>query len=129
LHYYPGQVEDQEQFSKSIGEIMNNDNSKVVEMFSVREINSLDNYERLFHTKNYIRRRSDNFKDSKNNLKTIRKMMKNAGYNNLVKFRKHRGDWDNLKGKIPIGYLDYIGAEKEQTLILTEVNKLRGQNE
>lgn len=96
--------------------------SRIISEFSVRDINSIENYERFFHTKNYLRSKTiptdGDFKLSRAVMTESKDMMTALGFSNLEKFIRLKGDWDSLRRKIPLAYLDYIGADRK-TLAFT----------
>ena len=70
---------------------------------SVHQLEKLSDYERFFHTKTYIKGKSDCFKNEK-------ELMRQCGYASQYKFRIHRKAWDNLERPIPRKYLLEIGV-------------------
>ena len=88
-------------------------NKAIIPFFSAREINSIDMYERLYHTKMYFKDKSELIPDRMRPNPQIALLMKKCGYVNFTKFRAHRKEWDNIERKIPLSYLDAIGADLE----------------
>ena len=64
---------------------------KVIPQFSIRNINKIDDYERFYHSKAYLKKKS--------------------GYTKFNKFVEHRKEWHEMKRKIPIKYLEAIGVK------------------
>ena len=87
--------------------------SQVIPFLSAREINKAEDYERLFHTKNYIRQNSKKIKDSRKPTEELLNLMKASNYSKFQKFREHRYLWDNCKKDIPLSYLKAIGINLE----------------
>ena len=83
-----------------------------IPFFSVRHINSIEEYKRFFHTGNYIRQKSAQFPDRRKSGWVLRNMMDCCGYAKLKKFRLHRKEWDTIERKIPLSYLDYLGVKR-----------------
>ena len=82
---------------------------------SVHQLEKLSDYERFFHTKSYIKSKSDAFKNEK-------ELMRKCGYASLNKFRIHRKAWDNLERRIPRKYLQEIGAGFETLAFTVELD-------
>ena len=82
---------------------------------SVHQLEKLSDYERFFHTKAYIKGKSDSFKNEK-------ELMRECGYANLNKFRIHRKAWDNLERPIPRKYLQGIGVSLETLQLTVELD-------
>jgi len=70
---------------------------------SIHQLEKLSDYERFFHTKAYIKSKSNAFEDNKD-------LMRSCGYSNLRKFRFHRKAWDDLERPVPRKYLRAIGV-------------------
>jgi hypothetical protein len=87
-----------------------------ISFFSAHHINSLDDYERFYHTKRYLGNlnpvKESNFKLSPTDTNTIKNMMNALGYSNINKFRTIKNEWDSLRRPIPLKYFDYIGADR-----------------
>lgn len=79
---------------------------KLIPFCSVRQINSVGDYQRFHHTKAYLAQRSALFKGAKAN----RKLMAPCGYKRYEKFVRRRPEWDALARPVPLGYLSAIGA-------------------
>jgi len=77
-----------------------------LELFTKRPINSIEDYERFYHVKCYLRSRSKKYK-------TTRELMRASGYGNIDKFRRHREAFDNLQRRVPLAYLRAIGVDFE----------------
>ena len=86
--------------------------NRVFPFFSAMEINTLDDYERFYHTRSYIQNQSSKYRDpSLKQNPVVLDLMEKSGYRKLHKFRNHRKDWDNARGKAPLGYLNAIGVD------------------
>jgi len=86
---------------------------KPIPFFSSKQSNRVEGYERFRHAREYIREKSDSWKDLGSNAEQMRELMLACGYNDLEKFRKHRLEWDNLERQVPIAYLDAVGVDLE----------------
>ena len=70
---------------------------------SIHHLEKLSDYQRFFHTKAYIKGKSDSLKNEK-------ELMRMCGYASLYKFRIHRKGWDSLERTIRKKYLQAIGV-------------------
>ena len=86
---------------------------KAIPFLSARKINRTEDYVRYFHTKAYIRQKSEQFPDNGRKNPVVRQLMAACGYADVGKFRKHREWWDHLEKDIPIAYLEAIGVVRE----------------
>jgi hypothetical protein len=82
-----------------------------IPFFSAREINSVDDYERLFHLKSYIKEKSGRFEYDRKKNPVLLDLMKKSGYAKYQKFQTHRKCWENLERNIPLAYLKAIGGD------------------
>jgi hypothetical protein len=89
--------------------------SKVIPFFSARQINSVGDYRRFYHTKAYLAQRSAHFKGADAN----RRLMALCGYKRYEKFVRRRPVWDALAKPVPMVYLSAISAHLD-VLTLTE---------
>jgi hypothetical protein len=83
---------------------------------SVHRLEKLSDFQRFFHTRTYIKNKSDSFKNEK-------ELMRECGYANLNKFRIHRKAWDNLERPIPRKYLQGIGVSLETLQFAVELDQ------
>ncbi|MFW6230081.1 MAG: hypothetical protein ACOC4L_03770 [Halanaerobium sp.] len=84
---------------------------KEIPFLSAKEINDIRNYERFYHTRAYLRKKSGRltfFKDEKDQ---IEQLAENSGYKKFNKFIEHRKEWHQMKRKIPRKYIKAIGAK------------------
>jgi hypothetical protein len=86
--------------------------------FSIREINNVDAYTRFFHTRAYLRQRSDLFQGPESN----RVLMATVGYKKHRKFNERRRQWDVLARDIPLSYLEGIGASRDVLTLTAEAD-------
>jgi len=92
---------------------------KEIPMFSVQQINKVEDYVRFRHCKVYLKSKSDECKD-KNALRV------ECGYslkNSFNKFRIHRKEWDNLERKNPLKYLSEIGVDLDTLKFTVELDQ------
>ena len=82
---------------------------------SVHHLEKLSDYERFFHTKAYIKGKSDSFTNEK-------ELMRKCEYASLNKFRIHRKAWVNLERPIPIKYLRAIGVSLDTLRFTVELD-------
>lgn len=82
---------------------------------SIHHVEKLSDYQRFFHTKSFIRCKSESFKNEK-------ELMRNCGYASLNKFRIHREAWDSLERPIPKKYLQGIGVSLETIEFTVELD-------
>jgi hypothetical protein len=80
---------------------------KIIPFCSARQINSVGDYHRFYHTKAYLAQRSALFKGSEAN----RGLMALCGYIRYEKFSRRRPEWDALARPVPLGYLSAIEAK------------------
>lgn len=92
--------------------------SKEMLFFSARKINSNNGYARFFHTKTYLRQKSDLFRSRE----AIPKVMLASGYKKAAKFSIHRAQWDALRRPIPLGYLGAIDVQMDVLALTAEVD-------
>ncbi len=85
---------------------------QIISFLSAREINTLKDYEKFFHTKSYIQSKSPQYQDpSLKQNPVVLDLMEKSGYKKHQKFRRHRKEWDNARGEVPVGYLNAIGVD------------------
>ena len=80
---------------------------KEIPMFSVQQINKVEDYVRFRHCKAYLKSKSDECTNEKG-------LIVECGYsvkNSLNKFRIHRKQWNDLDRRIPLKYLSAIGVD------------------
>ena len=84
---------------------------KVIPRFSIKNINKIDDYERFYHSKAYLKKKSGKLTFFKNEVDETKKLAKKSGYTKFNKFVEHRKEWHEMKRKIPIKYLEAIGVK------------------
>ncbi|MFW6271274.1 MAG: hypothetical protein ACOC4G_14550 [Bacillota bacterium] len=84
---------------------------KEIPQFSAREINEVDDYERFFHTKAYLKKKSGKLTFFKDETDKIHELAEKSGYKKFNKFVEHRKEWHQMKSKIPRAYLKTIGVK------------------
>jgi hypothetical protein len=95
----------------------------IIPFISVRQVNQIEDYERFYHLKTYIKCKSDRYKDTgRKKNPVIVELVKKSGYSKYQKFREHRKDWNNIKRDIPILYLKSIGVDLEVIEDLVKVD-------
>ena len=82
---------------------------------TILHLEKLSDYERFFHTKAYIKSKSESVTDD-------RRLMRRSGYACLRKFRFHRKAWDNLERPVPRKYLEAIGVDIETLKFTVELD-------
>lgn len=95
----------------------------IIYFLSAKEINNIENYNRFYHTKAYIKQKSEVFIDNRNYKEQTKSLMAASGYNDLVKFRKHRINWNNLERSIPLKYLEAIDADLNTLKFTVELDQ------
>lgn len=92
--------------------------SRVLPVFSAREVNRVEDYLRFFHTKAYLRQRSAAYPGAASDPA----LMAATGYKKAAKFARHRAEWDALRRPIPLGYLEAIGAGLDVLSVAAEAD-------
>lgn len=88
--------------------------NKTIDVLSAKKYNIIKDYVMFSHTKNYLLQKSGPINYFfKNQVDEIRKIAKVSGYKDFNQFIKHRKKWHELERKIPLPYLEKIGAEIE----------------
>lgn len=91
---------------------------RVLPFFVAREINSVEDYQRFFHVKAYLRQRSSAYPSPARDLE----LMVACGYRKAQKFARHRQEWDALGRPIPLTYLAAIGARLDVLAVAAEAD-------
>lgn len=95
--------------------------------FSARKINTIEEYERFFHTKRYIQSinpvKKSVFKMRPSEKSIIKDMVSTLGYSNMNKFITLKNEWDQLKRTVPLSYFDYIGINREVLEFTLELDR------
>ena len=99
-----------------------------IELFSAKEINTVEDYECFYHTKSYIQQKSDLIKDDYKNNEAIENLMLQMGYKNWIKFREHRIEWDNLIRNIPLKYLKELDVDVDIIKLTIELDQQEYQD-
>ena len=90
---------------------------KEVPFLSARTINNIDEYDRFHHTKAYLRSLTvptdTKFQLDTETKSSVEELQAACGYGKLDKFLLHKADWDLLRRKIPLGYLEAIGLRRD----------------
>lgn len=86
---------------------------KVIPFFSVRKINEISGFKRFRNTREYIRGLSSAIPDRLRPYPELVALKQWSGYAKLDKFRIHRQEWDDLRRRVPLKYLEAIGADLE----------------
>ncbi len=89
-------------------------NKRIIPQFSATQINSVEDYERFFNIRSYIRALSSKIKDNLKLTSELKSLMERSGHSNFTKFKKLRVQYDNLQRSIPHKYLDAIGVELKE---------------
>ena len=96
---------------------------KEIPMLSARIINRVEDYEQHYHTRAYVRQKSDSFGTLDSNREKVQELMNTCGYKDFEKFCAHRQAWDALIGEVPLVYLDAIGVELEAIDLIVETDQ------
>lgn len=95
--------------------------------FSARKINTIEEYERFFHAKRYIRSinpvKQTNFKITLHERTIIQEMMPVLGFSTMNKFITLKNEWDLFQRDIPLSYLDYIGVKRDVLTFTLELDR------
>ena len=101
---------------------------KVIPFFSVLEINEIKNFRRFRNTRNYIKELSAVIQDRLRPYPELVALKQRSGYAKLDKFHLHRQEWDALRRKIPLRYLEAIGANINDIKFAVEADKIEFNN-
>jgi len=74
------------------------------------EANKIENYEKFHYTKSYIKKKQEEYSESKAK-DWITELAEKLGYRKIQKFKKHMEEWNRMERKIPLKYLEIIGVE------------------
>jgi len=98
---------------------------KEIPFLSIKDINTIDDYERFFYSKAYLRYLSEHLVFFKDQVKYVKKQAVKSGYSkeNFNKFVEHRRKWHSFEKKIPIKYLNTIGADLDLLKLIVEFDK------
>jgi len=96
---------------------------KVIPHFSIKNINKIDDYERFYHSKAYLKKKSGKLTFFKDEVDEIKKLAKDSGYTKFNKFVEHRKEWHEMKRKIPIKYLEAIGVKLDVLKFTIELDQ------
>ncbi len=102
---------------------MLNISKKEIPIFSAKEINKVEDYERFFHTKAYINKKTGKLIYYKGKSHEIIKLARRCGYKGFNKFREHRKEWHNLERQIPRSYLNEINAKLDIIKFTVEIDQ------
>lgn len=91
--------------------------------FSATDVNKIEDYERFSNTKAYLKKKSGRLIFFKDQTDEIREMAENCGYKKFNKFVEHRKEWHELKRKIPLSYLEEIGARLDVIEFTVELDQ------
>ena len=97
--------------------------SKEIPQFSARNMNKIDDYERFYNTKAYLKKKSGELTFFKDETDKIMKLAKKSGYTKFNKFVEHRKEWHKMKRKIPLKYLMAIGVKLNVLDFTIELDK------
>jgi len=86
---------------------------RVIPFFSVLEINEIKDFQRFHNTRKYIKELSAAIPDRLRPYPELVALKQRSGYAKLDKFQLHRQEWDDLRRKVPLKYLEGIGADLE----------------
>ena len=84
---------------------------KEIPFFSVRDINVIEDYERFYHTRAYLLKKSGKLRYKRKELPKLKIIAEKSGYKKFNKFIRHREEWHELTRKIPLAYLQAIKAK------------------
>jgi hypothetical protein len=100
---------------------------KEIPFLSPRQLNTIEDYERFYHTKAYLRSLTiparPLFKGATDTTSRLAAAMNACGYRNLQRFLHHKQDWDHLKRRIPLTYWDCIGVERSVVELTLEADR------
>ena len=97
--------------------------SKEIPQFSARNMNKIDDYERFYNTKAYLKKKSGNLTFFKDETDEIMELANKSGYTKFNKFVEHRKEWHKMKRKIPLKYLEAIGVKVDVLELTIELDQ------
>jgi hypothetical protein len=96
---------------------------KEIPFLSADPVASIEDYERFQNTKAYLKKKSGPLTYYQNRTDQIKELAAKVGYKKFNKFREHRKDWHALERKIPLVYLEAIGADLEVIKFTIELDQ------
>lgn len=97
--------------------------SKEIPWLSARDINKIEDYDRFHNTKAYLKKKSGKLVYFKDQTDEIMELAEKCGYKKFNKFIEHRKEWHRLIRKIPLSYLEQIGAKLDVIEFTVEVDQ------
>ena len=97
--------------------------SKEIPWLSASDINKIEDYDRFHNTKAYLKKKSGKLVYFKDQTDEIMELAEKCGYKKFNKFVEHRKEWHGLIRKIPLSYLEQIGAKLDVIDFTVEVDQ------
>ena len=87
--------------------------------------NSIDGYDRLYHTRRYFKSKALELPKFKTRMKGSRHdhIREYCGYGNMEKFLKKVADWNKLRNSVPVRYMDAIGIDYDILEMCLEIDQ------
>lgn len=96
---------------------------KEIPFLSVNEINSVEDYERFYHVKAYLKQKSGALTYFKDEVDDLKELAGQSGYKKFNKFIEHRKEWHEFTRRIPLSYLEAIDVKLDVLQFTVELDK------